>query len=114
MKEDNSIMNMGISSLIVFLGIFFPVMFLTGFWAAFKLGFFYVMLFYVPFLPLAYSFKELSDIERGFIANILGIGYVGIYAALDIFLKIKLEFFTYSIVTILIFCISLYFYRREK
>ena len=87
---------------------------LTNFQSAFKIALSYAFLFYFPFLPMAYSFSELNAMEKAVVASLLGICYVGIYATLDVFLKVKLEFTTYVIVTLLILFFSSYVFFKSK
>ncbi len=110
--KDNEITEMAVSALAAFLIVFLAVIFAAGPAAAVRLAFFYAFLFYVPFLPLAYSFR-MGGIERAVFSNILGLCYVGIYATLDIVFKVKLEFWTYTIVTLLVFASSCWIYLRK-
>jgi hypothetical protein len=113
-SDIKEIKEMVVSLAAVFFAVFFAVLCLTDIATAFKLSFFYCMLFYLPFLPLAYSFKELGSIEKAFVSNILGIGYIGIYATFDVFLKIKLVLSTYLIGTVILQSLSCWFYANSK
>jgi hypothetical protein len=114
MEKKYEINEMAAASAAVFATIFMSVLFLTDAIAALKLSLFYVLLFFLPFLPLAYSFGGLNNIERIFISNILGLGYVGIYATLDVFFKVKLNLLTYAFVTLACLIVSSYLYYKSK
>jgi hypothetical protein len=112
--KNNEIKGMIVSLVVIFAVMFFAALPLTNFAAASKMAFFYVFLFYLPFLPLAYSFNEINEIEKAALTMIFGLGYVGIYAVLDVFLKIKLNMTTYLITTIIILVLSSYFWINSK
>jgi hypothetical protein len=112
--KNNEIKEMIVSLAVILAIVFFAALPLTNFAAASKLAFFYAFLLYLPFLPLAYSFKETGDIEKAALAIIFGLGYAGIYAVLDVFLKIKLNMLTYLVTTIIILVLSSYFWINSK
>jgi hypothetical protein len=110
----NEIKEMATSAAVMFFVVLLAPLLLIGFWESAKLAFFYILLFYLPFLPLAYIFRELNIIEKAMASNIMGVCYVGLYAVLDVFLKIKLTIPTYIFVTLALFCISCWVYSKKK
>jgi hypothetical protein len=114
MKDNNDMKEMIVSFVLMFAIVFFAVLWLTNFAAASKLAFFFCFLFYLPFLPLAYSFKDITGVEKTALTVIFGIGYVALYSMLDIFLKIRLDMITYLVTTVVILIVSSYLWFNSK
>jgi hypothetical protein len=113
MKQEE-IKEMAASAGAVFIVVFFATLPLIGLTESTKLALAYVFVFHLPFLPLAYSFRELNLVERIMFSNIFGICYTGLYAVLDFFFRIKLFLATYVIVTVLLFLLSFWIYSRKR
>jgi hypothetical protein len=65
----------------------------------------YLLFIFLPFLPLAVDIEDISFLEKFILANIAGLGYGGVYAVIDLVLKIPLTKYLFMTFTLLVMLI---------
>jgi hypothetical protein len=112
MKKENKhdtleLVKLAIIGLIISVAIAIPV---NSPLAILKLAFSYLLIFYMPLLPVAAMMKG-SIAEKFLCANILGLSYSMVYIVMDVIFKLPLTKTLFTCITALIAisCYSYYF-----
>ena len=92
--------------LIGFAGIFAVSLPVNDIASSLRLSFFYILLFYGPFLPAISRIAKIGMLEKFFLSNLAGLTYAAVYVILDVILKIPLSLPAYLAATIVIYIIS--------